>query len=214
MVEKKEVVSTRDNKREDETREEAKRRVDGGRCEFTSLLTCLLWSDYRLLGTFRAGQWTSHAKPHTFRPVSRRGDVACLDLHTHTNTDTAQTHKYVSMHTPMAGDFLGMQVRTYRGLTSLMTTCPVFKTEVRMSVLVLFGSDWKKGPLERRLGPFLNLMILIDSSGLPRGNLNAWISVGNTKAIKSGMASQTQRQTGPAPNRWPDRYPASRAAVM
>lgn len=52
---KREEAASRDNKREEkgeETGGEEKCRVDGGRCEFTSLLTCLLWSDYLLAGDF------------------------------------------------------------------------------------------------------------------------------------------------------------------
>lgn len=52
LRERREEAACRDNEREEKGEEKC--RVDGGRCEFTSLLTCLLWSDYRLAGDFES----------------------------------------------------------------------------------------------------------------------------------------------------------------
>lgn len=62
------------------------------------------------LETLRAGQWTSHARPHTFRPVSRCGDGACLDVHTQKkkhNTMTQSRHTYLDVHTQTSVQLLG-----------------------------------------------------------------------------------------------------------
>lgn len=108
MREKKEEARSRDNKERRREEKKSVGRTEGGvsspQCWPVSFEVITGW-----LGTFKAGQWTSHARPHTFRPVSRCGDVARLDLHTHTNTctDTEQTHKYVGMHTPTWRRLLG-----------------------------------------------------------------------------------------------------------
>lgn len=62
------------------------------------------------LETLRAGQWTSHAAPHTFKPVSLCRDV-CRRL----------THQRVGI----TGMFLACRFCTYQGKTCVMTTCHV-----------------------------------------------------------------------------------------
>lgn len=133
----------------------------GGRCEFTSLLTCLLWSDYKLVWDFQSGTMNVTRKP-TYLWACVTVWWCCMSrpytlIQTHKQTPSGCASKQACTHWH-AGDYLGMQVCTYQGTPSLMTTCPRLQTLV---LVCLYGYCWRRteggltnGSLEQRWALF------------------------------------------------------------
>lgn len=161
----------------EKTRGGEKCRVEWRRRDFTSLLTRL---PLKWLRDRRDNG--RHLRGHI--PVSLCRAVAMSHVWSH-------THKDVGVHTHR---------HAYDCLPCLQTP--------RSGCLCLYYWDWtgKKGPLKERRHFYEIPTMLIDSAELPRGNANAWISVGTQKDTLRGMDSEARRQTGLAPHRWPDRY--------